>query len=479
MFPIPRALTTSSIKVRSGAALVLVLAALALISFLLIAVTTLVQSENRGSYTAADLVQVRMLSQLPEKLVISQIRRATGTPDNLKGTGYTWTSQPGMIKVFGTTVNGSKPRAAVDALYKLYSARKVKLKGTEEQDPDNGPIGEATRLQALMEVGRRNAAETVDLNEPVRVEPSRAEASNRPRFVFPIVDPAAVGLVEGFRVHSENNTSPNAPPPDGEIPPLKATANTYNPAEESPRLAMPVTWLYVLQDGSVIPPDRGVIPGEVQFGGSGTGGVTPSAENPIVGRIAYWTDDESSKLNVNTATEPAPWEPPHTHTTADENYAASIPARNEFYRNSGHPAYTSLSPVLRRFGQTGTAFTEPEREPADSSGFEAWWKHISSWHQWLPRTFDTSTNTDQGTEGGTKPAGGEVTIKQDRLFATVDEMIFAAEATANGIGRKEYNTSDPAINPEDLSKVRFFLTTHNRAPELNLYGRPKISLWPL
>lgn len=468
MFPFSRALTTSPTKTPSGAALVLVLAALALIAFFLIAIMTLVQSEGRGSHTAADLVQVRMLSLLPEKLVISQIRRATGTPDDLPGTGHTWASQPGMIRVFGTTPDSQKPRAEVSALYKLYSARKLRLSAAQEQDADDGPVAEANRLLDW----QKNPGEFIDLNEPVRVEPVRSSA--KPYFVFPIVDPAAVGLVDGFKIHTSTSDT------DGESPPVQANSNTYNPNTDQPKLAMPVTWLYVLQDGSVIAPNRSVTPGVIHFGGSGNASSVPSEGNPIVGRIAYWTDDDSSKLNINTATEPAPWEPPHTHTTTDESYAQSIPAKGEYYRNSGHPAYTSLSPVLRRLGSSASGtITDPPREPANTIGSSEWASHITDWHRWLPRTFQTSGNADQGTLGGTQPANGEVATKQDRLFASVDEMIFTTKAAASGAGREEYQYTTPKLNPEDLNKVRFFLTTHNRAPELNLYNRPKISLWPL
>ncbi|MFZ4594157.1 MAG: hypothetical protein ACOYOF_07870, partial [Verrucomicrobiaceae bacterium] len=63
---------------REGAALVFVLAALALISFLALAVLTLIRSEDRGSRTAADLTELRLMAEMPEKMVISQIRQATG-----------------------------------------------------------------------------------------------------------------------------------------------------------------------------------------------------------------------------------------------------------------------------------------------------------------------------------------------------------------------------------------------------------------
>ncbi len=39
--------------------------------------------------------------------------------------------------------------------------------------------------------------------------------------------------------------------------------------------------------------------------------------------------------------------------------------------------------------------------------------------------------------------------------------------------------SDPAIDNAVLEKTRFFLTASNRAPEVNLFGQPRLSIWPL
>ena len=30
-----------------------------------------------------------------------------------------------------------------------------------------------------------------------------------------------------------------------------------------------------------------------------------------------------------------------------------------------------------------------------------------------------------------------------------------------------------------MDKTRFFLTAHSRAPELNLFGRPRVTIWPV
>ena len=64
------------------------------------------------------------------------------------------------------------------------------------------------------------------------------------------------------------------------------------PGAAEPELPMPVRWLYVLADGSL---------GVLDEAGNFTGDGTPGESNPIVGRVAFWADDETCKVNVNTA----------------------------------------------------------------------------------------------------------------------------------------------------------------------------------
>jgi len=52
---------------------------------------------------------------------------------------------------------------------------------------------------------------------------------------------------------------------------------------------MPVKWIYVLQDGTLAPATLGT-------SGSVAHVLLASSTNPIVGRIAFWTDDETCKV---------------------------------------------------------------------------------------------------------------------------------------------------------------------------------------
>ncbi len=61
----------------------------------------------------------------------------------------------------------------------------------------------------------------------------------------------------------------------------------------------------------------------------------------------------------------------------------------------------------------------------------------------------------------------------DRLYSTVDEVIFQPP-TANQDRRP-----NDGLTKEQVQSASFFLTTSSRAPELNLSGQPRISMWPV
>jgi hypothetical protein len=85
---------------------------------------------------------------------------------------------------------------------------------------------------------------------------------------------------------------------------------------------MPVRWIYLLADGTM-----GVLNGN-RFRAISNGG-TPSDQNQIVGRIAWWADDETCKINVNTASVPSPWDTPRTNSAEDVMYATRQPVSGE------------------------------------------------------------------------------------------------------------------------------------------------------
>ena len=66
----------------------------------------------------------------------------------------------------------------------------------------------------------------------------------------------------------------------------------------------------------------------------------------MVARLGFWTDDESTKINVNTAAEGILWDKPKANTDLGKQWSQFQPVINEVQRYPGHPATTSLSSVF-------------------------------------------------------------------------------------------------------------------------------------
>lgn len=443
-------------------ALMLVLAALALLSFLVLLVLTITRNEDRASKASADTIDVQTLSDLPAQLVISQIRRATS---NL-GTGYTWASQPGMIRVFASGNVDSSGRAGLYEAYKLYSSDRMAVVGTEF---------DATKEKDKLTGWENSPALLTDLNEPVPLRPvvksggsTSGSTGADARLVYPIIDPGALKVVDGFELDS--SAVPGA-----------------SDAQPAP---MPVMWLYVLADGRVIAPSGGSSTTATFASGSA------STSNPIVARIAFWADDESCKINLNTASEPAPWDEPRANSMADRAHAAFQPAQNEFHRQPGHPAFTALSPVFQAFGRdstntSATSIFTPAPDPAgislagvpnsnSSADAQKFRDYVDANQRPLPRTPDSTstTNRDRGSRQGTQRPKEKVTLKTQRLFSTIDELLFDIDRKPMKVSGDGLNVSQ-TLTEDDVRRTRFFLTTRNAAPETNPFNRPKISLWPM
>ena len=440
--------------------MILVLGALALMSFLVVAILSMARTEDRAAKASAEILDARGLAELPPQLVISQIRRATS---NL-GMEFTWASQPGMIRVYQN--QSSETRAPLYEVFKLYSSEMMNVLGADFQ-----PLQEVEKLREWASY----PSVFTDLNAPIPVRPIQKVGGTAPnalesdvQYIYPILDPDALGLVDGFEVNSA----------------------TVPSATEAQPVPMPAAWLYVLRDGRMITP----ISGEATKAVFPTGQV--SAQNPIVGRIAFWTDDESCKLNLNTATEPAPWEAPRLNSGTDHAYAEYQPARNEFHRQPGHPAFTALSPVFRSFGKDagstgGTNAFEPMPDPVKAGAFgtfnentgsdaERFKDYVESNQRLAPRTSDHSTGNsrERGSNYGTRAPTEPEILKGERLYSTIDELLFNPARTPQSVTGDGLQGA-ATLTPEDVRRVRFFLTTRSAAPELNPFNRPKISLWPV
>ncbi len=383
-------------------ALITVMAVLGLMAALLTGLFTLSQTEMHGARRAQAGEHARLLAEVASNVVIQQIRAATSE----LGTDRTWASQPGLIRRFGLQTDPATGRAALESAYKLYS-NAVMTAG-----PGFDPLAEVPPTDWSDRPGL-----WIDLNQPARGHQHRS---------WPVIDPAAIGMVAGLEI-------------GGEAP--GATAGQPLP--------LPVQWIYQLRDGRLVAPSDWQN-GEVRFGAGG-----PTADNPVVGRIAFWTDDETAKVNLNTASEGVFWDMPRGNTHFDAfNYADKQPVRNEFQRYPGHPAMNRLSGLF-----------------ADDLGTQP-----AAYYALAPRianggSYAGTVNVNASTPPITPPAG--------RLFASNAEFLLQPNRQLNFDG-----VDDRPLLPNDraaamMRRSDFFVTTHSRAPEVNLFNQPRIALWPI
>ncbi|MEM7697946.1 MAG: Verru_Chthon cassette protein A [Verrucomicrobiota bacterium] len=385
-----------------GVALVVVLAVVVLMSVLILSLVSLVRLETRSSFAHSDSVEVDVLAELQTNLVISQIRAATDS----QGGSRTWASQPGMIRTFGTQTDPETGRAGLERVYRLYSHRHLE-EGESFNASEQGPPADWNS-----QTGRY-----VDLNEPVVISKTGPK-----RLRYPILDPDLLDRgIAGIEVES-------APGRDDSSP-----------------LPMPVEWLYVLADGTLLAPRAGSDT-TIRFDGDHL----PSRDNPVVGRIAFWADDESSKVNINTASEGTFWDMPRANSHFDaDSYSERQPVRNEFQRYPGHPATTSLSPILAPYiGEDPATYFKLAPFVADGGSYSG----------------------EMEVDHETPP----VSLDSDRLYASVDEYFFSPDTDTSGLRAPNALGLDEAA----LEEVRFLLTAHSRSPEVNLHDRPRVSLWP-
>ena len=396
----------------NGSALVIMLIMVAIVMVLVLAVLDTGSASTKRSEATMIGRDADALERLPAQIIITQLQRATTQSVTPGGERLNWASQPGMIRVFGSQIPKGKDRPAARMHYRLYSSPMM-----------NSPALDVQAEAAALNQWAAQSAAFTDLNQPVV-----SHRSGKQETLYPIASAAALGQVEGFMLRS--------------AAPGQSAANP---------LPMPVAWIYMLRDGQL------VMPSNVNGARASFSPAVVTKENPIIGRIAFWTDDESCKLNLNTASEAIAWDMPSANTRTERGYGDHVPTPLESYRNSGHPAFTSLSPVLKTFG--GAIFKDPQWPKPDladpqTKNNTAWKDYVDCYQSLVPHGLTA-----------------ELKIRQDRHFANVDEFWFDPQRQRNGSG------NGFLMQQEDLNKARFFLTTHSASPELNPFGQPKISLW--
>ena len=365
-------------------ALVIVLAIFVLVLGLCVGFLSRVSTERNSSKRYASSVDARLLADSAVQIVQGQIDSAT-----TQGTEVAWSSQPGLVRTYDSS---GKPLRS----YKLYSSPAMQPAGALD------PAAEAASLAGWFD----SPAIYTDLNVP-----EDSDFDGTPD-IWPILDPSSLqssSAPEGFHITGA---------------PSGASLGFTNPAP------MPVGWLYVLKDGSMVAP-----------GGAGKTASVAGAttQNPIVGRIAFWTDDESCKVNINTASEGTYWDIPRARNKGERALALYQPTQGEYQAFPGHPATTSLSAV----------FPSLTRDQIFSL---------------VPRL--QNQGSKDGTVDVTKATA--VTLDKDRLYPSGAELLFDPDRTAN-----------PGVDKNILERAKFFLTATSRAPETNLFNLPKVACWPL
>jgi len=204
---------------------------------------------------------------------------------------------------------------------------------------------------------------------------------------------------------------------------------------------MPVAWVEVLQDGSII-----------RNGATST--VTPTKNNPIIGRYAYWVDTETSKVNLNTAGRGQT-----TYSFSYDPASGNFPsAGNDLQNLTGSPSRVDLSQL------------DGNITPAQSRATF----HYTYGGYWLPDTVnDTITSPVFTALNSPTPTPNFATYPQGMhrfnniadwaLMPTTDSLF-----TATAVSRISASTQ---IEPN-----KFYLTTHSRAPELTPWGYNKMWL---
>ena len=482
----PHAFKTS----RQGMALVMVISALALMAILMVAIFTTTQNEYKSTQAYVNARGAKDLADVGVAIVEAQIQNGQYTDVSKARTFHA--TQPGMVRVYNS--DGS-----FSAAYKLYSSTKMKVVGQSETD--------ALANEVVPTTWASQPARYVDLNEPVarpNLSATAAGASTGVDVFFPIIDPRAAWnysgsqtpatgaittQVEGF---SYSNSTPNNTATYTEV---TTPANAANPNDL--RLPMPVEWMYILQDGTT-----GTLDSANNWIANNSG-IMPTADNPIVGRVAFWTDDECCKVNINTASEPTFFSSPFYYSKRDYMWANCPPLIGEYQRYPGHPATVALSAVLApgtRLDPLNPSLDSGFGSVSDVVNFKKYIYDIapkiaSGGSQSGTLTFGTDDYSNPYSEMGSALSQyiDISAVKAERLYATVDELLFqdsvftgGATGAAQTAGKGRQPTYNPNLgggrklfNHDTLEHARFFLTAQSRAPEFTMYGLPRIAVWPL
>lgn len=209
----------------SGAALIITLLFLVLISIILVTMSDSLRVERVAAGSNLDRTRAAQMAERGIEQVVATLSKETADVNR------NWISQPGQL-ILGAELDA--PITPVDERKVLAGAV---LDPTSPTAARVTPLHSGTAVSSLLET-TETVLQAPNLNIPI-------SAAANEHLITERIDPAT------------------------------SRAVTLRPR-----------WIYVRQDGSL---DESEAPD------------TTDASNPIIGRYAFWTDDESGKLNINLA----------------------------------------------------------------------------------------------------------------------------------------------------------------------------------
>jgi uncharacterized protein (TIGR02600 family) len=458
---------------RRGLALIIVITTISLISILVVAIFSITRTEFKATQGFVFARSAKQLGDIGTAIVQAEISNAHNT-STAPIERRIHATQPGMVRVYSAT--GIFVRA-----HKLYSSSQMTVTGTE-----NALFTPVHQIPQDWN-SDTNKARFVDLNDPV-IRPSRLPGAYA--LYFPIIDPRAAAPaaaaddpapVEGFSYSKQTaQVGNNASISYQEV--VTPSDVSGGAGVNQLRLPMPVEWLYVLQDGTT-----GTLNESNEFISSAPDSEA-TAQNPIIGRIAFWTDDECCKVNINTAAEPTFFAPPFFYHQRDYAWANYPPASGEYQRYPGHPATVALSAVLApgltldplKAGVNRNAIVETKEQI-----YELAPKIAKGGSKAGTLTFVTDEmSAARGEETTLSTISDAAAARSERLYASVDDLIFKEGPYENNLRPASlYNLPDGGgkrmFDRETIERSRFFLSAHSRAPEMTIHGLPRITMWPV
>ncbi len=413
-----------------GVALVIVLAVVALATLAVVSFFEMARTEHNASYQYSKGLHAQQVAEQAVNIVIAQVRMATTTKDAV------WASQPGAIRTWKSAEGSNETFKG----FKLYSDDKM-----VELNENIFATEDFSDLEGDQWIQLKN--QYVDLNEPV---------IRGNHVYYPIVDPSAAieprwpkplngkeRGIEGFEFNQGDH---------------KVTGSRLSTrAADTEHLPLPVKWIYQLEDGTL---------GHLSDGKftALTGTNLPTKNNQIAARFAFWTDDETSKLNLNVNAGGLTWDTPRAGGLLDRNMGQFQPAQNEWQRYPGHPATTSIAPVLAP-GISNIAENKNAMELIYSA---------------IPRIVGggSESGTRQLNLTSSKEKNG-LQPDTDRLYPSVHELAMLPNREPTPYPQANGRPAKPENVSRNIEQAQFFLTTHSRSPELTLFNTPRITTWPI